>query len=330
MNNENYPLPNLIGNQDKGISFFPTVNGLKMHFRCYKNQDFQITKGEVALFDSGSPFFSTAFGNVIDLMSKKDVMSAMGVETACFFDRYGYGWSDLSPLPLGAENFVSMLKESIDLVPCLKNKIFFYVGWSYGGLNAQMFAMKYPELIKGILTIDGSFRNYLDPLFISQNVAQIQQLENIINIPNEMFKSICNQGFIGEDQGLFTNKSKLIFPSVEITQFFITNPNQNMLKALHQELSTFLSSFQRLEELFNSSSNPNIPFGDIPLVVVTNSNSTDSWVSRQRQLATLSNNSYQFSIYSTHFIPVLKPQVVVVELSNLILRSIFKLSFCNK
>ncbi|EAL72789.1 hypothetical protein DDB_G0270878 [Dictyostelium discoideum AX4] len=327
--NENYPLPNLIGKNDKGVSYFPMVNGLKMHFRCYKNQDPNFSKGEIAIFDSGFPFFSSAYGNVIELMSKKEVMSAMGIESACFFDRYGYGWSDLSPEPLGVENFVSMLKQSIDLIPFLKNKRFFYVGWSYGGLNAQMFSMKYPQLIKGILTIDSSFRNYIDPLFNSQLENQIQQLESVISLPNDMFKLICGQGMLTQDQGWFTNNSKLIFPSIEITQKIITNPNQNMLKALHQELSTLTSSSQRLDELFNSSSIPNNPLGNLPMVVVSNSNDTESWVSRQHQLSKLSKNSFQFSIYSTHFIPIIKPEVVIVQLSNLILRSTLKIPFCN-
>ncbi|KAN0027387.1 hypothetical protein ACTFIU_010334 [Dictyostelium citrinum] len=328
--NQHYPLPNLIGKNDYGMSYFPMVNGLKMHFRCYKNQDINFSKGEIAIFDSGFPFFSSAYGNVIELMSKKEVMSAMGIEIACFFDRYGYGWSDLSPVPLGAENFVSLLKQSIDLIPFLNNKRFYYVGWSYGGLNAQMFSMKYPQLIKGILTIDSSFRNYIDPLFASQLDSQIQQLESVISLPNDMFKLICGQGMLTQDQGWFTNSSKLIFPSIEITQKIITNPNQNMLKALHQELTTLVSSSQRLDELFNYSSNPNTPFGDLPLLVVSNSNDTESWVSRQHILSTLSNNSYQFSIYSTHFIPIIKPEVVIVQLSNLIIRSTLKIPFCNK
>ncbi|KAN0043253.1 hypothetical protein ACTA71_010895 [Dictyostelium dimigraforme] len=327
--NDNYPLPNLIGKNDYGVSYFPMVNGLKMHFRCYKNQDVNFSKGEIAIFDSGFPFFSSAYGNVIELISKKEVMSAMGIENACFFDRYGYGWSDPSPVPLGAENFVSMLKESIDLIPFLKNKKLFYIGWSYGGLNAQMFSMKYPQLIKGILTIDSSFRNYLDPLFNSELNSQIQQLESVLKLPNDMFKLICSQGSLSEDQGWFSNNSKLILPSIEISQKIITNPNQNMLKALHQELTTFTSSSQRLDELFNSSSNPKTPFGDLPLLVVSNSNDTESWISRQHQLSTLSNNSYHFSIYSTHFIPILKPEVVIVQLSNLILRSTFNIPFCS-
>ena len=70
------------------------------------------------------------------------------------YDRAGYGWSDTSPLPRTSENIVEELRIM------LKNDAvqgpYILVGHSFGGFNMQLFAVKYPDDVAGVILVDSS------------------------------------------------------------------------------------------------------------------------------------------------------------------------------
>jgi len=74
------------------------------------------------------------------------------VTRTCTYDRAGYGASEPGPLPRHSERAADELKE------LLKNAgvegPYVLVGHSLGGLNAQVFADRHPELVGGLVLLD--------------------------------------------------------------------------------------------------------------------------------------------------------------------------------
>jgi pimeloyl-ACP methyl ester carboxylesterase len=70
----------------------------------------------------------------------------------CSFDRGGHGWSDLSPRPrvpsAMAEELHTLLRASGERPP------YILVGHSFGGLNAIMFAKRFPDEVAGVVLVD--------------------------------------------------------------------------------------------------------------------------------------------------------------------------------
>lgn len=72
----------------------------------------------------------------------------------CLYDRAGYGWSDFGGLPRSSSRIVD------ELYIGLKNGgipgPYLLVGHSFGGLNMQLFARRYPYLVAGLVLVDSS------------------------------------------------------------------------------------------------------------------------------------------------------------------------------
>lgn len=78
------------------------------------------------------------------------------------YDRAGDGWSDESPLTRTSKNMM------IELHTLLKKAgipgPYIFVGHSFGGLNAQIYAHQYPEEIAGIILVDSSHEDQAERL----------------------------------------------------------------------------------------------------------------------------------------------------------------------
>jgi pimeloyl-ACP methyl ester carboxylesterase len=72
----------------------------------------------------------------------------------CAYDRAGYGWSDLGPMPrtsLRIATELHQLLQSADLPAP-----YILVGHSYGGYSVRLFASRYPEETAGLVLVDAS------------------------------------------------------------------------------------------------------------------------------------------------------------------------------
>lgn len=90
----------------------------------------------------------------------------------CFYDRAGYGHSDMGPRPRTSSRIsdeLYLLTESLGL-----DRPFLLVGHSFGGFNMQLFARRYPYLVSGLVLVDSSHpeqvERFLEPP-ISLNTA---------------------------------------------------------------------------------------------------------------------------------------------------------------
>jgi len=116
------------------------VGGYRLHIAC------EGYGSPTVVFDVGLGGSSLEWRAVVD-----DVREFTRV---CTYDRAGYGWSDLGPLPRTSSviaNELYLLLESVDI-----DKPYILAGHSFGGYNMQLFARRYPYLVAGLVLVDSS------------------------------------------------------------------------------------------------------------------------------------------------------------------------------
>jgi pimeloyl-ACP methyl ester carboxylesterase len=74
------------------------------------------------------------------------------VTRTCTYDRAGYGASEPGPLPRHSKRAAEELKQLLENAGV--EGPYVLIGHSLGGLNAQVFADRYPELVGGLVLLD--------------------------------------------------------------------------------------------------------------------------------------------------------------------------------
>lgn len=124
------------------------VGGFRLHINC-------IGKGEpTVVLDSGTGGFSLEWARVQNAVAKQT--------RVCAYDRAGYGWSDMGPLPRTSKRIVNELHSLL-----LKARVpgpYILAGHSFGGYTAQYFARLYPEETAALVLIDSSHPEQVDRL----------------------------------------------------------------------------------------------------------------------------------------------------------------------
>lgn len=116
------------------------VGGYRLHIYC---------EGDglpAVIFDSGTGGFSLEWTRVQKVLSRRT--------RVCSYDRAGYGWSDMGPLPRTSGRITRELHILLEKAEVTGPYIL--AGHSFGGYNAQLFARNYPEETAGLVLIDSS------------------------------------------------------------------------------------------------------------------------------------------------------------------------------
>ncbi len=72
----------------------------------------------------------------------------------CLYDRAGYGWSEFGDLPRSSSKIANELYLLLQKAGIEGHLLL--VGHSYGGMNMQLFARRYPYLVAGMVLVDSS------------------------------------------------------------------------------------------------------------------------------------------------------------------------------
>lgn len=72
----------------------------------------------------------------------------------CLYDRAGYGWSEFGELPRSSSRIANELYLLLQQAGIAGRLVL--VGHSYGGMNMQLFARRYPYLVAGMVLVDSS------------------------------------------------------------------------------------------------------------------------------------------------------------------------------
>ncbi|EGG20736.1 hypothetical protein DFA_00599 [Cavenderia fasciculata] len=306
-----------LGAGDPGVSHFPSYLGLKMHIRCYANVTTANQNGPIALFDAGLPFFSTAWVSIIPSVLQN--MPAWNISKACFMDRYGYGWSDVSPIPVITQDYVMRLHGSL-AVAGLTGK-YILVGWSWGSIFVQTFSLTYPKEVVGILTVDGTDSKWgLIPSNQQAVLVYTDVMRGYINMNNMgTLEPLARSGLVYSYYGWLPNElvSSGYTPcSLNASQEVLLDTTNKFLKTALQEYNIMVISSALLNFTY-AIKGPN-PLKDLPYVNVYSSYDTDpEWTTRQTFMASLSSNSLAVQFTTGHFFVFHNPTAIVSGLTAL-------------
>ena len=124
------------------------VGGYRLHIYC-------VGEGmPTIIFDSGVGGFSLEWIRVQTVLARRT--------RVCAYDRAGYGWSDLGPLPRTSERITRELHTLLEKAGVAGPYIL--AGHSFGGYNAQLFARNYPDETAGLVLIDSSHPEQIERL----------------------------------------------------------------------------------------------------------------------------------------------------------------------
>lgn len=124
------------------------VGGYRLHIHCAGDS------GPVVILDAGVGGFSLEWLPVQKALSKHAVV--------CAYDRAGYGWSDMGPLPRTTAHIsgeLHSLLHAADLSPP-----YILVGHSFGGYSIQHFARTYSDEVAGLVFVDSSHPEQVERL----------------------------------------------------------------------------------------------------------------------------------------------------------------------
>ena len=124
------------------------IGGYRLHIYCAGDGM------PAVIFDSGTGGFSLEWARVQKVLSRRT--------RVCSYDRAGYGWSDMGPLPRTSERIARELRTLLEKADVTSPYIL--AGHSFGGFNAQLFARNYPEETAGLVLIDASHPEQIERL----------------------------------------------------------------------------------------------------------------------------------------------------------------------
>ncbi len=139
------------------------VGGYRLHLNCV---------------GSGGPTVVLEYGHQGSYFDWSRVQPEIARFTrVCYYDRAGYGWSDPSPRPrvpsIMSEELHALLHSAGEKPP------YILVSHSYGSVNAEMFAHKYPEEVAGLVLVEG-VHTFGNPKF--QLADRLQTMRSIVSM----------------------------------------------------------------------------------------------------------------------------------------------------
>ena len=270
------------------VSFEPPgklveVNGRNMHINCVGN------KSPTIILDSGTGGFSLEW---------KDIQHSLSQYVrVCAYDRAGYGWSDMGPLPRTTKRITHELHTLLQNAGI--HGPYIIVGHSFGGFTAQYFARNFDSEIAGIVLIDSSHE------------------EQVYRLP-ENGKNVVRRS-LHQDRSTMVTKSVLHehFPREEAAVAQQLMSRWSALLTWREEMANYALSSRELRDIHYG------PILEIPIVVITRGKRVwpdtpygdameMAWTELQDELSYLSDHStHIIAENSGHSIHLDEPKLVV-------------------
>ena len=264
------------------------VGGYRLHINCTG------TGSPTVVIDAGLGDWSTGWGFV-----QPEIAKATRV---CTYDRAGWAWSDVGPLPRDAAQFAK------ELHTLLKNANipgpYIMVGHSLGGLTVRVFVHDYSSEVVGVVLIDS-----MTPQQFSQSVADVQSQREEGSRPFNPVVALARLGVV-----------RLLAKPLGILPSAPPDPEAYFaLGVLPQNAQTLTDEFQGMPA-GGAQASAVMSFGDLPLIVLTASlNDIPGWQAWQTELLLLSTNSQQlFAEYSGHNIEFDEPDAAVAAILQMV------------
>jgi len=229
----------------------------------------------------------------------------------CWIDRPGY---NMFEAPAGKRDAETISKE-INAVLVKNNVVdsIIFVGHSMGGLHARMFQYLYPEKVKGLVLLDAAHPNQFDTLPEAFSDLKKQQLEYMDRVIK----------FAQRDWIKFQKDKIPTFgiPDSLLRRYYEVTISPQYYHTLKKEVFWFDTSLLQVRKIND--------LGQLPLLVVGSKNSMQQeilpgkldnypfekhnqvWLSLQKDLSNLSNNSMFEISEQNHYLNITDSKFVV-------------------
>src|SRR6266516_4578068 len=255
----------------------------------------------------GSPtvILEAGYGNT-SLVWSKVQPGVASFTRVCSYDRAGYGWSDIGPLPRTAGHMVRELHTLLARAGVAGPYVL--VGHSYGGLIMQLYTSTYPQQVAGLVLVDSVHEDQLvRSLHLRQGtVNDIKQLQ--------ICQALSPFGIVrlfGLWNGLAAELPPTAQPAAK-AHFYQTR----FCQTVSDEEAAYEVSFAQVRAARH-------PLGQLPLVVLTRGipdadpQLERDWQALQRDLAGLSSNSlHSIATRSGHYIQLDQPDLVIAAIKQ--------------
>ncbi|MBL0312170.1 MAG: alpha/beta hydrolase [Holophagaceae bacterium] len=234
------------------------------------------------------------------------------------YDRAGTGWSEVSAEPRSSARIVQELHTL--LAKAGIKSPYVLVGHSLGGFHMQLYAMRYPEEVAGLVLVDSSHadmatrKEFVPKAFTMPTLVRLVGSLGVVRLLNGMndranlrTPSEAGPGFVPE----LEHESSMIYS------------HTGTLVAMAREFSALPESAAQVRAA-------NLQLGDKPLFVLTRSGEPNPsperraietiWMAWQADLANRSHNvKHVVAEHSGHFIHQDQPDLVVTAIKQTVL-----------
>jgi pimeloyl-ACP methyl ester carboxylesterase len=180
---------------------------------------------------------------------------------ACVYDRAGFGFSDPVPRPNTSENSVEDLHKALGVAGI--KPPFLLVGNSLGGSNAQVYAYRYPEQVKGLVLVEPQTESETARLD-KVTSGKIKQINAMVKQQDQYCLGEAEKGFKAGSEP-FTNciGNPLEFYGPVLGKAVLKSEmTKSYWRTRVDEYNAIDTSDDQLRALRK-------PFGDLPLLVLT-------------------------------------------------------------
>jgi pimeloyl-ACP methyl ester carboxylesterase len=259
------------------------VNGHDMHINCLGN------KSPTIILDSGAGGFSLEWRNI--------QYSLAQYARVCAYDRAGYGWSEMGPLPRTTKRIAHELHTLLQNAGI--HGPYIIVGHSFGGFTAQYFARYFDDEIAGLVLVDSSHEEQVYRL--PENGKDVVRRSLHQDRSNTITKSVLHEHFPEEEaavaQQLMQRWSAMLTWREEMANYALSS---RQLRDVHHRpiLQIPIVVLSRGKRVW-----PDTPYGDAMEA---------AWKELQNELNDMSGNStHIIAEKSGHVIHLDEPELVV-------------------
>jgi pimeloyl-ACP methyl ester carboxylesterase len=248
------------------------------------------------------------------------------------YDRAGHGWSDAGPMPRTLGRICDELHRLLQQADVRPPIVF--VGHSYGGLVAQLYASRYPGEVGGMVLVDPAHAK--DWVHVSDR--ERHRLETGIRLCRRgaavarlglgrLVSSLVGLGaFAGARMltaaisgGALSREHEEILAPI----LFLPPHVRPLLRRMWVRPEFFEAVGSQMETLRGDAAEllaiENRSYGDLPLIVLSSSNPEPSRIFDQERLAALSSRGRHIvASRSGHWIPLEEPELVIQAIHEVI------------
>jgi pimeloyl-ACP methyl ester carboxylesterase len=258
--------------------------------------------------------------------------SVARVTRACAYDRAGFGWSEAGPLPRTAGRIADELHTLLRAAGVAPPYIF--VGHSFGGLVARIFAARHRELVDGLVLIEPAYpADWINPSEHSR--ALIQRGVTLCRYGTtaarlgfaRMVAMLVHAGALGparalaravgrgalrpQDEGVLAPIWKLPPIARRVLGQMWSEPR--FFEALGSQIGTICESATEVAVVAEEENR------DLPMIVMTAASATEHRMRSDASFAQLFPRGRQIIVPdSGHWIPLDAPQAVIDAITEMV------------